>query len=615
MFYTYSFIVIAAVLLVGGSVYYQVSKTIEKNIENELSNATSTILKLVETTAQSSIKNYLRAVAEKNLQIVSRYYSRVKNGTMSENEAKLQLQEIFFSQTIGDTGYIYCLNSKGIAVIHPNQTVKGKNFSKFKFIQEQIHRKKGYLEYMWKNPEEAQTRPKALYMTCFEPWDWIISVSSYRSEFSQLINISDFRDNILSQTFGKTGYSYVLVSNGDVVIHPHLSGNLWDAQDSDGNYLVRKQCETKNGKLFYSWRNPGEKKFRKKLVIYNYIEEYNWIVASTSYLEEFYAPLTSFRNIVIATILAILVLVLPATFTIADGITRPLQQLERKLSQGAGGNFTGRMKINTRDEIGNLAVYFNQFMDQLESYSIKIKNEINERCRTEELFFKAFQASPSGIFIAHKSNTKLIDANQSFLNFIGYDHEEIVNKLLSEVSLFRHSGSFNQIIELLKQDGRVRDMEVEFINANGNPRLGTIHAEIVYIWGELCILCTVEDHTETKRLEREIINISDRERLQLGQYLHDDLSSHLLGIEVMQKVLRQKLAETGYKDLKSVDKIRDYVKDAIKKTDRISRGLCPTHIAGKELVLTLMEFCRDIEQIYEVSCRLEYDEKNRYSKA
>ena len=65
MFYVYSFMAFVMVVLVGVVVYYQVSQTIERNIENELSNATAAILNMVKTTAKASIKNYLRAVAEK----------------------------------------------------------------------------------------------------------------------------------------------------------------------------------------------------------------------------------------------------------------------------------------------------------------------------------------------------------------------------------------------------------------------------------------------------------------------------------------------------------------------------------------------------------------------
>ncbi len=600
MFFTYAFIVTTAVTLVGLGVYYQVTKSIEKNIENELSNATASILNMVETTAQSSIRNYLRSVAEKNLEIVSRYHSDVKNGYTTEGESKIRLREILFSQTIGTTGYIYCIDSNGTAVVHPNASVEGVNFAHFDFIKDQMLRKEGYLEYEWRNPGESAAQPKALYMTYFEPWDWIISVSSYRSEFKQLINISDFTESILSLRFGATGYSYVIDSRGNVVVHPLLTGNLLDAKDAKGNYLVRHQIETKNGKLVYSWRNPGETRYRDKIVIYNYIPEYDWIVASTGYLEEFYAPLKSVRNIVVATVGVIVLLVLPATFTIAGNITRPLRQLERTLSQTGKNNFSGRMNIEARDEIGNLGEYFNQFMERLE-------NEISERRRTEELFSKAFRASPSGFFIAGLADNRLIDANSSFLDSIGRRREDVVGKTLTELSLFQPPVSFTQMIAILRQDGSIRDLEVVLISNSREKRLGIINAEVVHIWDQRCALCTMADITATRQLENEIIDISERERLQLGEYLHDDLCSHLLGVEVMQKVLRQKLSKQGYDDLAAVDNVRDLVRDAIEKARRISRGLCPTHIAGRNLELALDELCRDIETIYDVSCRLKHD--------
>ncbi len=616
MFYIYAVMSFLTIFLMGAGVYFQVSKTIEKNIENELSNATSTILNMVRTAAKASIKNYLRAVAEKNLDIVSAYYDKVQSGIMTEAVAKERLREILFQQRIGKTGYIYCLDSAGIAVEHPNPEVAGVNFSEFQFIQEQIRRKEGYLEYDWKNPGEETARPKALYMAFFKPWDWIISVSTYREEFRELINISDFKKSILSINFGKTGYSYVVDSTGQVIVHPVLTGNMWDAKDADGFYLIRHQSQTKSGKMVYSWRNPGENQFRDKIVIYNHIKEYDWIVASTCYLDEFYGPLKSVRNIVLSTVGIILLLILPTSFSIAGSITRPLRELESKLAQGITGDFAGRMQQKSRDEIGNLAFYFNRFMDRLENYSREIRAEAAQKrealealTKSEELFSKAFQASPSGIFIVDLRTRCLIDANRSFLALIGRKSHEVVKKEITDLGIFYHPDSLGKWVGLLQQHGRITDMDVDFVNAEREKRTGTINVETVNIWGRKCALCAVDDHTETRRLELEVIEISERERRQLGQYLHDDLSSHLLGIEVMQKVLSQKLAVIGYDDLASIDKIRELVKDAINKTGRISRGLCPVNIAEQGLELTLEELCRDMEEIYGVSCLLDHDEE------
>jgi signal transduction histidine kinase len=45
-------------------------------------------------------------------------------------------------------------------------------------------------------------------------------------------------------------------------------------------------CKKKNGKIIYAWRDPGEKEFREKLTIFNYIQSLDWVVASSSYLDE-----------------------------------------------------------------------------------------------------------------------------------------------------------------------------------------------------------------------------------------------------------------------------------------------------------------------------------------
>ncbi|MGD8366023.1 MAG: hypothetical protein PVG78_00160 [Desulfobacterales bacterium] len=56
-------------------VYLQVKQAIETAIESELSNTTFAMLKVVKNDATVAIRNHLRAVAEKNLEIVSYIYN------------------------------------------------------------------------------------------------------------------------------------------------------------------------------------------------------------------------------------------------------------------------------------------------------------------------------------------------------------------------------------------------------------------------------------------------------------------------------------------------------------------------------------------------------------
>jgi flagellar basal body-associated protein FliL len=63
--------------IAGAIALHLVSRAVKSDIENNFRNGTRAVINLVETTAQGAIKNYLRAVAERNLEIavaISRQY-------------------------------------------------------------------------------------------------------------------------------------------------------------------------------------------------------------------------------------------------------------------------------------------------------------------------------------------------------------------------------------------------------------------------------------------------------------------------------------------------------------------------------------------------------------
>jgi len=366
-----------------GVVYPVMRQAIEANIESELNNTTKAILSMVKTATDVSIKNYLRAVAEKNLEVVESFYQLAQQGVVSETVAKERAAAVLLSQRIGDTGYIYCLDTKGTIQVHPVTALVHADLTRFDFIREQLRRKEGYVEYNWKNPGETTERPKALYMAYFAPWDWIISASSYRQEFNRLIRIDTFRDHILSLRFGQTGYPYIIDSKGNVIVHPVLEGNIFEVKDSTGQQFVKEMVEKKNGKILYTWRNPDEKGYRQKLVIFNYIPEFDWIVASSSYVEEFYAPLERIRTILIVIVIASFSFLLLVTSLYSASIVRSFNALIQGFNQGSEGDFTVRLPETATDEFGRLAGFFNQFMEKLGASNQSLQQQIQERLAIE----------------------------------------------------------------------------------------------------------------------------------------------------------------------------------------------------------------------------------------
>ena len=74
----YSAVFILAVIIVSFIIYPYIVKAVETNIEIGLRNSTDTILSMVTTSAAVSIKNRLRAVAEKNREITRHFYEMAK---------------------------------------------------------------------------------------------------------------------------------------------------------------------------------------------------------------------------------------------------------------------------------------------------------------------------------------------------------------------------------------------------------------------------------------------------------------------------------------------------------------------------------------------------------
>jgi two-component system, NtrC family, sensor kinase len=141
----YSMVFSLAIVAGNAVIYSFVRKTIEVQVESELQNTTSAVLSMVKTTARASILNHLRAIAEKNREIVEHVYQQYRSGKMTEAAAKSLAADILLSQRIGITGYLYCLDSQGVLKVHPKQALRDADISSYGFIQEQIHRREGYL--------------------------------------------------------------------------------------------------------------------------------------------------------------------------------------------------------------------------------------------------------------------------------------------------------------------------------------------------------------------------------------------------------------------------------------------------------------------------------------
>jgi len=169
--------------------------------------------------------------------------------------------------------------------------------------------------------------------------------------------------------------------------------------------------------------------------------------------------------------------------------------------------------------------------------------DITERKKAEERFYKAFNANPEPISIATISEGRYIDVNESFLRITGYLREEVMNRTSAELQFWGEPDGRARFIELLRKQGSVRDLEITYRTKSGEIRVALDSAEIIDVAGQECVIAIFRDITEQKTLEKQLRQTQKMEAVgQLsGGIAHD--FNNLLGVIIgYSEILEHRLS-------------------------------------------------------------------------
>jgi signal transduction histidine kinase len=116
-----------------------------------------------------------------------------------------------------------------------------------------------------------------------------------------------------------------------------------------------------------------------------------------------------------------------------------------------------------------------------------------------------------------------------------------------------------------------------------------------------------DEMVERERLERELLEISEREQHRIGQDLHDSLCQHLTGATLAAQVLEEKLVALKLPVAADAGKMVELVEQSIDLSRKLARGLSPVEMTADGLMLALEEYAGSTSELFKVSCRFECD--------
>jgi signal transduction histidine kinase len=110
---------------------------------------------------------------------------------------------------------------------------------------------------------------------------------------------------------------------------------------------------------------------------------------------------------------------------------------------------------------------------------------------------------------------------------------------------------------------------------------------------------------ERTRLEKELLEISEREQRQIGHDLHDNLGQHLTATAFAGQVLNEQLESKSLPESVSARHLVKMVEEAILLARTFARGLHPVEITGEGLMDGFQELARNTSERFKVSCEFE----------
>lgn len=204
----------------------------------------------------------------------------------------------------------------------------------------------------------------------------------------------------------------------------------------------------------------GESGFYERSLLES-INSLGWIVTAAIPTEEAFAEVTNITRVIsLVTIFTILVL-LVAAVRFAHQITDPIAELAAAAEQFGAGNLGARIELTSKDEIGELAVIFNQMAAQLqntlaglENRNLELEAAYQELRQNQEMLLATEKMASLGRLtagIAHEMNTPLAAVRASLANMGGLieefhfsisdqeytpdDHDEITREMKEVVQL------------------------------------------------------------------------------------------------------------------------------------------------------------------------------------
>lgn len=111
------------------------------------------------------------------------------------------------------------------------------------------------------------------------------------------------------------------------------------------------------------------------------------------------------------------------------------------------------------------------------------------------------------------------------------------------------------------------------------------------------------DLSERRRLERQLLEVSDAEQQRIGADLHDGLGQQLTGLACMAAALRDRLRAKLPEEAGTADVVSRLANEATEQSRALARGLSPVQLEVHGLASALEDLSFQSQRLHNIDCR------------
>ncbi|KLU58505.1 chemotaxis protein [Paenibacillus sp. VT-400] len=265
----------------------------------------------------------------------------------------------------------------------------------------------------------------------------VVFISKTLKDQSGVIGLSLDLTDLQEQTsikVGKEGYVIIMDANKNYVVSP-----VADAGTPETSGLLDEMYEGPEGQFDYVFND------QPKMMIFSTNEATGWKIAGTMLKSEVTNASKDIRMATFIVILAATFLTLLFIIWFTRSMLRPIKRLQESARAVSKGDLTVKMETGRKDEVGELAKYFERMVDNLRMMILGVQET------TEQV-----SASSQELSASAEQTTKAIEHSTLAIQELAEGAEQQVN------SVKDGSGQMSRMAE----DVRMMSERVQSITAN-----------------------------------------------------------------------------------------------------------------------------------------------------